>query len=682
MRLRGALTAFAFSCAQQLSAAIFPGAEWERASPVAMGLDETRLNQARDYALTAGGAGCIIRSGKLVLSWGDRTQRFDLKSTTKSFGSAALGLAIADRKVGLHDKARAHHREFGIPPETNAETGWLDRITLFHLASQTAGFDKPGGYAPLLFAPGTEWSYSDSGPNWLAECLTLAYRRDLDALMFERIFTPIGIKRAELVWRKNQYRPEFIDGIKRREFGAGISATVEAMARFGYLWLREGDWNGATLLPREYVQIARGPAREVINLPVRKPQEYGRAASHYGLLWWNNADETIEGVPVDAFWSWGLYDSLIVVVPSLEIVMTRAGQSWKRTAGADHYEVLKPFLLPVVQAVQARPHRSVENGPPPEEPRPSPVIETIAWAAPNEIVRHARGSDNWPLTWGDDDALYTAYGDGAGFGPVSAEKLSMGFSKISGDPPRIEGINIPSPTGETRGDGARGRKASGLLMIDGVLYLLARNCHNAQLAWSEDHAATWTWSDWRFETSFGCPTFLNYGPNYTGARDGFVYIYSPDAETAYERADRMVLTRVPRGKLRDRDAFEFFVRLDTNGNPLWTRDITQRGAVFEKRGGCYRSNVSFNTGLNRYLWCQTGLGSDPRFAGGFAVYDAPAPWGPWTSAFATEAWDVGPGESSILPPKWISADGCTVHLVFSGEDSFSVRRGTIKLRRR
>ena len=57
-------------------------------------------------------------------------------------------------------------------------------------------------------------------------------------------------------------------------------------------------------------------------------------------------------MPADAYWSWGLYDSLIVVIPSLDIVVARAGKSWKREEGADHYDVLKPFFLPIVQAVR------------------------------------------------------------------------------------------------------------------------------------------------------------------------------------------------------------------------------------------------------------------------------------------------------------------------------------------
>jgi len=120
-------------------------------------------------------------------------------------------------------------------------------------------------------------------------------------------------------------------------------------------------------------------------------------------------------------------------------------------------------------------------------------------------------------------------------------------------------------------------------MVDGRLCMWTRNAGNAQLAWSEDHGKTWEWADWKLTTSFGCPTFLNFGKNYAGARDGFVYVYSHDAHSAYLAADRMVLARVPRGRIKERDAYEFFKRLDEQGQPLWTKDIAERGAAFTPR---------------------------------------------------------------------------------------------------
>ncbi|MGC9327562.1 MAG: serine hydrolase, partial [Candidatus Hinthialibacter sp.] len=310
---------------------------------------------------------------------------------------------------------------------------------------------------------------------------------------------------------------------------------------------------------------------------------------------------------------------------------------------------------------------------------PSPVITGVEWAPASQIIRLAKGSDNWPLTWADDGALYSAYGDGYGFQPHVPKKLSLGFAKILGSPPDIQGINIRSETGEQIGDGAQGKKASGLLFLDGVLYMWARNAGNSQLAWSSDDGKSWTWADWKFTESFGCPTFLRFGRHYEGARDSFVYIVSHDSDSAYEAADRMVMARVSQDQIKNQDRYEFFMKINESGSPIWTRDIRKRGAVFTHPRRCYRSGLTYNPALKRYLWSQTLPGGSPRFEGGFGVYDAPEPWGPWTTVFFTERWDVGPGETSSLPVKWMSADGRTAYLVFSGDDCFSVRKLTFQL---
>ena len=688
----------------------WPSNEWNRTTPAEVGLDAAKLAAARDYALSANGSGYITRHGRLVLSWGDVRQRYDLKSSTKSFGSIALGVAIQDGKLRLDQKAKAFHPTLGTPPETNAETGWLDEITILHLASQTAGFQKPGGYAPLLFRPGTMWDYSDSGPNWLAECLTLIYRRDLDELMFERAFTPLGIQRSDLSWRKNQYRPALIEEIPRREFGAGIHANVDAMARIGLLMLRGGRWRDMQILPREFVAMSPRPVASHAQLSVHTNslKEMGpNAPKHYGLLWWNNADGTLTNVPRDAFWSWGLYDSLIFVVPSLDIVVARAGQSWKRETGAGHYEVLKPFFEPIVAAAsesrgsrreEAHSEKSAIGALKPEIdqsrltsaatgalPR-SLFIKEIRWAPTNTILRAARGSDNWPLTWADDGALYGAYGDGNGFQPFTKEKLSMGLARIEGTAEAFRGVNVRAPSLETFGDGAKGKKASGILCVKGVLYLWARNAGNSQLAWSSDHGRTWTWADWKFTNSFGCPTFVNFGREYEGNSDGFAYVLSPDANDAYSLADRFVLARVPVNRIRERTSYEFLGTVDAHGAPVWTTHLDQGGAVFSRELGCYRPSVTFNAGLKRFLLVHARPNErsrdkagkiDVRFRGGLVIYEAPQPWGPWSVVFETNDWDVGPGDSASFPAKWISDDGRTMHLVFSGDDSFSIRKATV-----
>jgi CubicO group peptidase (beta-lactamase class C family) len=516
-------------------------------------MDESVLQRARDYALTGGGSGCVTRYGKLVMQWGDQERRYDLKSTTKSIGVTAVALALKDGKFeSLQDPAGKYHPDFGVPPESNAQTGWLDKITLFHLATQTAGFDKRGGYTKLMFAPGTKWAYSDGGPNWLAECVTLAYGRDLQELMSDRVFGRLGISRSDLTWRSNAYRDKEINGVQRREFGSGIHANVNAMARIGYLYLRRGRWRNQQVIPASFVEIARNVPKAVGGLPVVKSETYFNASDHYGLLWWNNADGTMAKVPRDAYWSWGLYDSLIVVIPSLDIVAARAGKSLNKQWSSS-YTAIEPFIEPIAMAAKAKDA--------PAYP-PSPVIKGIEWAPADTIIRKASGSDNWPVTWADDGNQYSAYGDGWGFEPKTKKKLSLGVVKVVGSPTDFQGINVRTKTGERLGQGPNGAKASGMLMVDGVLYMMVRNTGNSQVAWSTDYGKTWKWCDWKFTTSFGAPSFLNFGKNYAGARDGFVYVYSQDAETAYDAADAMVMARVPKGKIRNRAAYEFFKGLD------------------------------------------------------------------------------------------------------------------------
>ncbi|HOD82140.1 MAG: beta-lactamase/D-alanine carboxypeptidase [Planctomycetes bacterium ADurb.Bin126] len=665
----------------------WPGRGWPTATPEQAGLDAARLAEARDYALTGSGSGCVVRGGKLVMTWGDQAVIYDLKSTTKSFGATALGVALADGKVkSVHDRAIDYHPKLGVEPASNLKTGWLKKITLFHLATQTAGFEKPGGYGKLLFEPGTAWSYSDAGPNWLAECLTLAYRRDLNDLMFERVFTPLGITPKDLRWRKNAYRPAQIDGIERREFGAGIHANVNAMARVGLLYLRGGRWRDKQILPAEFVRAASATPKELVDLKVVGPTgQKPPAPPHYGLLWWNNADGAIARLPRDAYWSWGLYDSVILVVPSLDLVVARAGKSFPRKNQTDH-EALARFVEPLAMSAKARksepqPQQAAAAGLPP----PSPVIAGIDWAPAGTIVRQARGSDNWPITWADDDAQYTAYGDGAGFdAPRPPHKLSLGLAKIVGPADGFRAENILSPTGQGQGDGPRGFKACGMVCIKGVLYMFVRNAdrrgRKATLAWSADYARTWTWADWTFD-EIGYPAAINYGKDYAGAPDAHVYILSPDTPSAYAAGDRVVLLRAPIDKLTRRNAWEYFAGLDAAGKCKWSVKHTDRSGVLEIKNGCNRLAVTYDAPLKRYL--MTMRSRSARDAGGrehFSILDAPQPWGPWTTVFSTDKWDTDPGEAQHLPAKWMSADGLTVHLVFSGGDSFSVRKGMIRIR--
>lgn len=333
---------------------VWPTGGWETATPAEVGLDEQLLAQARDYALSEGGAGFITRDGKLVMSWGNSTRRYGMKSVTKSMGSLALGLAVGDGLLALDDLVQWRLPRIGIPPDSNAETGWLEQMTILHLATHTAGFKKSGGYTSLIFRPGTAWGYADGGANWLADVLTSLYGEDLLALLTDRVLSVLGIPESEVRWRENNYRETTIDGVTRREFGSGMSLSVDAMARIGYLMLRDGVWDGQRLLPEGFVDAVRTTVPGVVGLPVTNDTKdrFGGASDHYGILWWNNADGSLANVPRDAFWAWGLGDKLILVIPSLDIVASRAGSEWSGNRSPSFYPALEPFIEPIARAAE------------------------------------------------------------------------------------------------------------------------------------------------------------------------------------------------------------------------------------------------------------------------------------------------------------------------------------------
>ncbi|MDY0354824.1 MAG: serine hydrolase [Sedimentisphaerales bacterium] len=666
--------------------------EWHQAAPEAEGMSSRKLDEATQVLSRKGTKTfLVIRNDKIVHEWYapdfDATQRHYTASLAKALvGGVSLMLALNDGRLGADDPACNYIPQWKEHPEKS-------KITIRHLATHSSGIedaeqdgiphsDLPGwkgqfwkrepdpfsvsrDHAPVLFEPGSKYAYSNPGMAMLSYAITAALRgtehTDVRTLLRQRIMRPIGVSDSD--WSIGYGATYTVDDLNLVANWGGGGYTARAVARVGRLMLRKGNWQGRQLVEPQWVQkVVEYAGTPLPDRPAGNPQPAS------GLGWWTNADGVWPKVPRDAFAGAGAGNQVLLVVPSLDMIVVRnGGNLFDASKGEGFWGGIERYVFnPVMEAVVSPPYP------------PSQVIAQVEWAPADTVIRKANGSDNWPITWADDDNLYTAYGDGWGLAPKVDQKLSLGFAKVIGGPKDFVGVNIRTETGERRGDGPRGPKASGMLCVDGVLYMFVRNIGNSQIAWSEDYARTWRWSDWKFETSFGAPTFVNFGRNYAGARDDYVYVYSNDCDTAYEAADRMVMARVPKDEMRHRDAYEFFQGLDAQGQPLWTRDIHGRGAVFVHPGRCYRSGISYNAGLQRYLWCQTLPESTdsrgPRYQGGFGIYEAPEPWGPWRTVFFTETWDTGPGESSSLPPKWMSDDGQTCHLLFSGDDCFSTRR--------
>jgi hypothetical protein len=351
-----------------------------------------------------------------------------------------------------------------------------------------------------------------------------------------------------------------------------------------------------------------------------------------------------------------------------------AGERYPKTPGKVNQQALGMAWF---AAVLATAEIVLGDGSPAPPYPASQVIRSINWEW-DTYRTAAPGSDLWPATWGPDDHLYTAWGDGGGFGGTDSDgRVSMGFARIDGGPENYRATNINGGKNpEHPASFPKKGKTAGIAFVDGVLYA-AVNLQDGRwpevnhvLAWSADQGASWTNAGWVFpkeDGSFQPARFVNFGRDYGGVPAplaGYVYIIGPKKDKKNAVGDRLYLRRAPRGQIRNEAAGEFFQGATEGGSPKWTSDLNAAKPIFVDTRGAKPGGMVYNPGLKRFLL--TCYHSGP---GQLGVFDAPAPWGPWTTVAYYENWGnmggEGEGLSCEFPQKWMSADGLTLWSLFS-----------------
>ena len=326
---------------------------------------------------------------------------------------------------------------------------------------------------------------------------------------------------------------------------------------------------------------------------------------------------------------------------------------------------------------------------------PSPVIAGVRFD--DSTVRTlAPGSDIWPVTWARDGNLYTAWGDGGGFGGTNQDgRVSLGIARIEGGKRDYQGWNVaggksaPNPSPFTG-------KSEGILALGDTLYLWRDGDGSSpgyfkfiELWRSDDHGATWRNVGVRFskaddfppaDAGIFAPAFCQFGAGYTGARDEYVYTYAPDSidptHWHIRRPGRINLIRVLRSRIESKSDYEFFA--GTAAAPRWSRDAAQRMPVWtDPQQGTHRMAVSYNAPLKRYLLTTITLNRD----GWMSIYDAPEPWGPWThvhTEFEPTRWGTYTIIFSFVN-KWLSADGRDFVLIHTKDDRWATIEGRFEL---
>jgi hypothetical protein len=307
--------------------------------------------------------------------------------------------------------------------------------------------------------------------------------------------------------------------------------------------------------------------------------------------------------------------------------------------------------------------------------------------------RLAPGSDNWPITWAYDGEQYAPWGDGGGFNGTNQDgRVSLGVARIQGDAGTYKGINIWGGKNARHPSSFQG-KSYGILSLNQSLYMWASpddgvTCYfDLKLYRSEDHGATWQQSKWKIPKEKGLitPTFLQFGQDYSGAKDDYVYIYAINVinreQLAVHKPGEISLLRVHKDDLMSLDQYEYFKGTNIEGQPVWTSNIDERTPVFSDGNGVgWNCSVSYNAKLGRYFLI-TEHGRTK--AGNIGIFEAEKPWGPWKVCLYAENFGVPHIEGTTFfwnfSNKWTDAlPNNEFVIVFTGintNDSFNTVKG-------
>jgi len=315
------------------------------------------------------------------------------------------------------------------------------------------------------------------------------------------------------------------------------------------------------------------------------------------------------------------------------------------------------------------------------------------------VKRLAPGSDNWAMSWGADDHQYTTWGDGGGFnGNNNDGRVSLGFGRVEGTKDNYVGVNIWGGKNAVSPAKFEG-KSLGVLDIAGTLYAWRNGAGSGTGAFDEstlyistDKFVTLSSTDVIFNSSdfpntkgFFSPTFLQFGKGYTGSRDEYVYVYANENQNDIwdaQKPGKISLFRVLKTEIDQKSKYQFFNGLDSNNNPKWTSNISERKPVFEdSANGIMRTSASYNAGLKRYFLTTQQVSRYQSGNGHIGVYEAPEPWGPWSTVLFENAWSTGiqiNGKKSVFwnfSNKWMSADGKDFVIVYTDNDEWATMEG-------
>ena len=348
---------------------------------------------------------------------------------------------------------------------------------------------------------------------------------------------------------------------------------------------------------------------------------------------------------------------------------------------------------------------------------PFPKSQTITGLKFLGVKSGFHFGDTWYPSWASDDKLYSPWTDGCtwrldGTNDCSnsgdyKEYATTGQGVIEGDNPlTIKAYSL----GLQRASAAsyHGRYPCGSLVYNGVWYYGTYCLDPAGRAKYGDKTYNWPWLGpfvgFRYSTDYGrswtdCPLtpekplfketgingypvkigsphFIDFGKNMQYSPDGKAYLVAHGADTSdikprfwndsWINGDQIYLLRVipTIENINDISKYEFFSGYDNKGDAIWTKDFDKIKPMLEWNNNMGCVTVTYNSPLKKYIMCITDGGNTCAKMNTY-ILESDDITGTWKiitylKDFGEQAYFVN------IPSKFISADGKTAWLLYSG----------------
>jgi len=266
-------------------------------------------------------------------------------SCTKSLTSAMLGIASGQGLLGgLDQNMTTFFPEYEIQNMSD-DKGAID---LEHLLTMSAGLewyeleypygderntfrnwsDSGGGVKfvmdlPMVSIPGEEYSYNTGASHVLSGILQKVSGVRADSFAMDNLFDPLGIDQF--------YWP--IDDAGVAFGGSGVRLTPRDMARFGYLYLKKGNWDGTQIIPEAWVEASQQKHMMRKYIP----------DNYYGYQFWVSDYDTYSAVGYGGQW--------ITIVPEhdLVVVFNNRFAEGDNLQWATPERLLETYLIPALK---------------------------------------------------------------------------------------------------------------------------------------------------------------------------------------------------------------------------------------------------------------------------------------------------------------------------------------------